>query len=174
MGKLKFFLVITAMATFISSVAVQALPFVEIVPESDYADEVVIAEGSQLLIINGKEHIMPAEVYYSEKSGALMVPVRYICLAVGLPENAVKWDAAQSAITIDAGKRLVWMQIGKTHYYVNRVLMPILNDSGNLAIVEVVDGRAFVPYSTMGEALHITFELTEDGKGARYNFPTQM
>jgi len=170
--KTKLFLVITVLMTVMFSTFVYAYQFV--VPVADYVNNVAVSDDSQIILINGKEYTMSAAVYYSEKADSLMVPVRYICLAVGLPESAIKWDAANSAITIDAGRRQIWMQYEKSHYYLNRALVPILNVNGGVGIVEIKDNRAYVPYNTIGEALNITYELTEDGTGVRYNFATTM
>ena len=174
MNKTKFFLSISLIISLMSSTVAYAFPFFVLPEAPEFENNVVVTSGEQILLINGKEHTMPAEVYYSENAKTLMVPIRYICLAVGLSENAVKWDAANSAIVIDTTRRQVWMQANKTHYYLNRALVPILSDAGNVGIVEIVGDRAYVPYNTIGEALGITYELTEDGTGVRFNFPTQM
>ena len=170
MNKTKCFLIVSLITAFISSAVVSAFPLVQM-EAPVFENNVVVSNGQQIILINGKEHTMPAEVYYSDRVECYMVPVRYICLAVGLPESAVKWDSANSAITIDTGRRQIWLQTGKTHYYLNRALVPIVGASGNRGTVEIVDGRAYVPYNTMGEALNITFGLTIDGTGVRYNFP---
>ena len=171
MNKTKCFLSITLVMIFAVSTLVYASPVLVVPGVPEYENTVTVTDSEQVILINGKEHTMLAEVYYSEKAETLMVPIRSICMAVGLPEGSVKWDAANSAIVIDTLRRQIWMQSNKTHYYLNRALVPILNDQGNVGIVEIKNDRAYVPYNTMGEALGITYELTKDGKGVKYNFP---
>ena len=170
MKKTKLFLVAALITAFVSTNVTYAFQIVQTFPAM-YENRVNLFNDDQIILINDKEHTIPATVYYSEPAGSLMVPIRYICIALGLPEGAVKWDSANSSITIDAGRRIIWMQIGASHYYLNGTLTPILSDGGDIGIVEIKENRAYVPYNTIAEALHISVELTKDGSGIIYNAP---
>ena len=125
-----------------------------------FTNEVRASIGNPVILVNGSQYTIPVAPYVSPVSNSTMVPVRFISLALGLPEDAIRWDPVHSTVTIDAGTRIVQFQTGSYHYTVNGVTMPMVSPDGRPVAMEIREERAFVPFRALGEAfgIRVTWE----------------
>ena len=101
-----------------------------------------------------------------------MVPLRFVAIAIagGNVDSAdssdiITWDAATKTATITAGTNTVVFTAGSRTYAVNGNTLNISNQ----AVAEIVDGRMFVPFRTIGEALGAQVSWDAATKTAMYN-----
>lgn len=115
---------------------------------------------------------MDVAPYIQSASNSTMVPLRFVAIAVagGNVEaadssNLIVWDAAAKTATITAGSDTIVFTAGSGTYTVNGSTLNISNQ----AVAEIVDGRMFVPFRTIGEALGAEVSWDADTKTAMYN-----
>ena len=134
-----------------------------------FTNEVRASIGNPVILVNGSQYTIPVAPYVSPASNSTMVPVRFISLALGLPEDAIRWDPVHSTVTIDAGTRIVQFQTGNYHYTVNGVVMPMLSPDGRPVAMEIREERAFVPFRALGEAFGIRVAWEQETSTAIFN-----
>ena len=136
---------------------------------NEFINEVRASIGNPVILINGNQYTMPVAPYVSPASNSTMVPVRFISLALGLPESAVRWDPIQSTVSIDTGNRIVQFQTGSYHFSVNGVSMPMTSPDGLPVAMEIRDERSFVPFRALGEAFGIRVTWEQESTTAIFN-----
>jgi hypothetical protein len=136
---------------------------------NEFINEVRASIGNPVILVNGNQYTMPVAPYVSPYSNSTMVPVRFISLALGLPESAVRWDPTNSTVTVDAGNRIVQFQTGSYHYSVNGTAIPMLSPDGLPVSLEIREDRAFVPFRALGEAFGIRVTWEQDTTTAIFN-----
>ena len=136
---------------------------------NEFTNEVRVSIGNPIILIGEDQYTMPVSAYVSPKSNSTMVPVRFVSLALGLPETAVKWDSHNRTCTVDAGTRIIQFQVGNTNYLVNGVSIPMTSPDGLSVAMEISEERSFVPFRALGEAFGITVTWDEINDTAIYN-----
>jgi len=112
--------------------------------------------GSQVILVNGQQMGMDVEPFINAESESLMIPVRFVAMALGLEPGRVLWDTPRATVTVDAGTgRIVQFVIGKDTMLVNGIEIPMLNALGKPVKAEIKDGRAFIPFRALAEALDV-------------------
>lgn len=137
-----------------------------------FTNIVKLPVGSETILINDAEFTIPVAAYVSTASNSTMVPVRFVANALGLDEEAVKWDPANGTVTVDAGSRIVLFQIGNTSCMINGTPSPMLSPDGLPVAAEITNERAFVPFRALGEAFGIKVSWDAATSTAIYNAPT--
>ncbi len=137
-----------------------------------FTDSVAVQVGSKDISINNNSYTMDVAPYIQSASNSTMVPLRFVAIAVagGNVEaadssNLIVWDAAAKTATITAGSDTIVFTAGSGTYTVNGSTLNISNQ----AVAEIVDGRMFVPFRTIGEALGAEVSWDADTKTAMYN-----
>ncbi len=130
-------------------------------------DVVKVQAGSTTYTVNGEEKTMDAAPFIDAKTSSMMVPVRFIADGVGITEESgnLIWSANNKTVIIRNGNDTIEFPVGSTFYRVNGAV--VYND--NSAVTQIVDGRTFVPFRTMGNALAIPVSWDEATRTAQYN-----
>jgi hypothetical protein len=136
---------------------------------SEFKNTVKVTIGNPVIKINDQDFTMPVAAYVSTASNSTMVPVRFVANALGLADEAVKWDDANKTVTVDAGTRIVQFQIGNTNYLVNGVSVPMVSPDGLPVAAEITSERAFIPFRALGEAFNVTVGWDAATSTATYN-----
>lgn len=136
---------------------------------SEFKNTVKVTIGNPVIKVNNADVTMPVAAYVSTASNSTMVPVRFVANALGLADNAVKWDNAARTVTVDAGTRIVQFQIGNTNYLVNGVSVPMVSPDGLPVAAEITSERAFIPFRALGEAFNVTVGWDAATSTATYN-----
>jgi len=134
-----------------------------------FTNEVRATMGNPVILINANQYTIPVAPFVSAHSNSTMVPVRFIALALGLPEDAIRWDPTHRTVTVDAGNRIVQFQAGNYHYTVNGVVMPMVSPDGRPVAMEIREDRAFVPFRALGEAFGIPVSWEQATSTAIFN-----
>ena len=136
---------------------------------NEFTNEVRASIGNPIILVNGQQYTIPVAPFVSNGSNSTMVPVRFISLALGLPESAIRWDPVNSTVTVDAGTRIVQFQTGSYHSVVNGVSMPMTSPDGRPMAMEIREERAFVPFRALGEAFGIRVSWEQETSTAIFN-----
>lgn len=128
--------------------------------------------GDKNITIDDKEFAMDVAPYIQSTSNSTMVPLRFVAIAIagGSVDSAdssdiITWDAVAKTATINAGDKTVVFTAGARTYTLDGNTLNISNQ----AVAEIVDGRMFVPFRTIGEALGAKVSWDANTKTAKYN-----
>jgi len=78
--------------------------------------------------------------------GRVFVPVRYLALAIGIPESGIKWDPATQSVILDNEKTIVALILNSKTVFINN--QPTLSDVAPI----MVSGRTCLPARIIAEA----------------------
>jgi len=123
---------------------------VEASEDSGYSEtivKIVLRIGQTKFTVNGNTRTLDLPPLI--KHNRTLLPIRPIIEALG---GTVKWDPAESKVTITLGSALIELWIGKSTAKVNGVDMPI--DSTNPEVVpEIINNRTMLPLRFIAESL---------------------
>lgn len=108
---------------------------------------------------------MGTAAFIQVESNSLLVPLRFVVLALGLPENAVQWNPANATATIFNGGRVMQFTNGSNAMIVNGV--STVMDNGVSAMIK--DERMFIPFRALGQALGVDVDWDAPTNTAIYN-----
>ncbi len=100
--------------------------------------------GQSVYVVDGIVHIMDAVPFVQDNR--TLVPVRYLALALGIPESAITWDDQAQAVTLAGAGVTLRLVIGQKVMLANE--KPVAMDVAPL----VRDGRTYVPARYVAEA----------------------
>ncbi len=146
-----------------------ATPYVNITGDANALNgaEVAVTEGSTTYTVNGEEKEMDVAPYIDSASNSMMVPIRFIAEGVGLTEESgnLIWSANNKTVILRNGTDVIEFPVGANFYRLNGAV--VYND--NNAVTQIVDGRTFVPFRTVGNALKLPVSWDADTRTATYN-----
>lgn len=133
---------------------------------------VAVKVGDKNITIDDNSYAMDVAPYIQATSNSTMVPLRFVAIALAGGDvesadnsDAIVWDAVAKTATITAGSNTVVFTAGSGTYTVNGNTLNI----SNKAVAEIVDGRMFVPFRTIGEAFGAKVSWDANTKTAMYN-----
>lgn len=153
--------------------------YVNVVTATDTIDkEMKVTIGSTTAMIGSQEVTMDVAPYI-QANGNTMVPLRFVSVAlaggdatsVESAQNSdkVSWDAASKTVTIFYGaginQKIIQFKIGSTNMVVDGNTVPM----GNGAKAEIKNGRTFVPFRSLGQALGVPVNWDATTKTAIFN-----
>lgn len=153
--------------------------YLEIVTETATLDgEVRVTIGEKSLVMDGETVEMDAAAYIQTSSNSTMVPLRFVTLALGVDQDAVTdadnsskiaWDATSKTATImySAGsqQKIIQFTAGSPNMVVDGVTITM--EYG--VVAEIVDGRMYVPFRALGQALGVPVTWDAETRTAIYN-----
>lgn len=153
--------------------------YLEIITETPTLDgEVRVTIGEKSLLMDGETVEMDAAAYIQTASNSTMVPLRFVTLALGVDQAAVTdadnsskiaWDASTKTATIiySAGsqQKIIQFTAGSPEMVVDGVKITMENG----VVAEIVDGRMYVPFRALGQALGVPVTWDAESRTAIYN-----
>ncbi len=136
------------------------------------SNTVKVSIGSTDVEINGSTKSMDIAPYIQISSNSTMVPLRFVVLAISEGNiddadsaNAVQWDAVSKTVTINANDNIITFTSGSNVMTINGVKQTM--DNG--AEAEIKDGRMFIPFRALGNALGVNVDWDAETKTATYS-----
>lgn len=153
--------------------------YLEIITDNITLDgEVRVTIGENKLVMDGEEVEMDAAAYIQTSSNSTMVPLRFVTLALGVDQEAVTdadnsskiaWDATTKTATIiyaaGSQQKIIQFTAGSPNMVVDGV--SITMEYG--VVAEIVDGRMYVPFRALGQALGVPVTWDAETRTAIYN-----
>ena len=142
--------------------------------------KVEVTIGSKTINMDGSEVDMDTAAYIQTASNSTMVPLRFVSLAIGVDQDSaaagnadnssnIAWDATTKTATIffsaGSAQKIVQFQADS----------PIMKVDGTAITMEygvkaeIVDGRMFVPFRALGQALGVPVSWDAETRTAIYN-----
>lgn len=153
--------------------------YLTIVTDTTTLDGVVeVTIGEKSIKMNGEKVDMDVAAYIQTASNSTMVPLRFVTLALGVDQanasdadnsSKIAWDANTKTATIfyaaGSGQKIIQFTAGSATMTVDGVAITM--DNG--VVAEIVDGRMFVPFRALGQALGVPVSWNADTRTAIYN-----
>lgn len=153
--------------------------YLEIITDNVTLDgEVRVTIGENSLVMDGETIEMDAAAYIQTASNSTMVPLRFVTLALGVDQEAVTdadnsskiaWDAATKTATIiyaaGSQQKIIQFTAGSPNMIVDGVSITMENG----VVSEIVDGRMYVPFRALGQALGVPVTWDAETRTAIYN-----
>lgn len=153
--------------------------YVNIVTGTGTFDEVVkVTVGEKTILLGDKAIDMDVAPYIQASSNSTMVPLRFVSVALGVDTNnasnpdlssKIVWDQNTKTTTIyygaGTGQKIIQFQAGSNIMVVDGTRIPM--EYGVKA--EIKDGRMFVPFRALGQALGVTVDWDANTRTAIYN-----
>ncbi len=120
-------------------------------PQSNITNNVISFKvGQRFYTLNGKQVQLDTAPYI--KDSRLMVPVAHASNALGIPKDAVEWDAESETVIIRAGEgKTLLLTIGSNQLWLENEQLEM--DT----VAEITDNRTYIPISWFAKALSIDF-----------------
>jgi len=101
--------------------------------------------GSTVMKVNGQEVQMDAAPYI--KDDRIMVPVKWVAKAFGIPEENVTWDSVNRTVTVKTAGQVMELRIGENVMTINDAIVRM-----DAAAEIVPPGRTCVPMRFLAQA----------------------
>jgi len=153
--------------------------YLQVVTETGTLDgKVEVTIGETTMKLDGEDVEMDVAPYIQTSSNSTMVPVRFVALAIGVDSEAVTdadnsskilWDANTKTCTIiyaaGNGMKIIKFQAGSDQMVIDGTSVTMENG----VVAEITDGRMFVPFRALGQALGVTVSWDAETRTAIYN-----
>lgn len=98
-------------------------------------------------LIDGQRQTKEADVAPFIENGRMYVPVRFLALALGVPEKGILWSPSAQTVTLINHDLTVTLAVGGNVMYINNIAQPQMDVAPVLK-----DGRVFLPARYVAEA----------------------
>lgn len=143
------------------------------------SNTVKVTIGSDVVLVgrdNPTEIQMDTAAYISAESNSTMVPVRFVSVALGIPEGQIQWDEENRTVTINYTNTTVQMKAGSDQLTINGVTTTMYSPDvpPKKVTVEMKDNRSFLPFRQLGYALGVPVDWDDETRTAIYNAPESL
>jgi hypothetical protein len=156
--------------------------YLQIVTETGTLDgKVAVTIGEKAIEVDGNKVDTDVAAYIQTSSNSTMVPLRMVALAIGVDSDAassvdtadesskILWDANTKTATVlfaaGNGQKIIKFQAGSNDMVIDGTAVAMEND----VVAEITDGRMFVPFRALGQALGVNVSWDADTRTAYYN-----
>ena len=153
--------------------------YVNVITETGTFNQTVkVSVGEKTVLVGDQAYDMDVAPYIQASSNSTMVPLRFVSVALGVDSsnvanpdasNKIAWDANTKTTTIyygaGTGQKIIQFQAGSNIMVVDGTRIPM--EYG--VVAEIKDGRMFVPFRALGQALGVTVSWDADTRTAIYN-----
>ena len=132
---------------------------------------VIVQAGNDIAIVDGEDFELGAAPFIDPSNNRMMVPIRFIAVALGLPDNNVKWSDSDRTVTILTAEKIIQFNIGSAKVTVNGVSWDMTDEFNKpvYALINAANDRSYVPFRMLGEAFGIEVIWNDATKEAIYN-----
>ena len=153
--------------------------YVNVVTSTGTLDNTVkVTIGEKTVLVNDKAIDVDVAPYIQSSSNSTLVPLRFVTVALGLDGESVADADKSSKISFDANTKtatiyygsgttakIIQFQAGSNIMNIGGTQIPMENG----VVAEIKDGRMFVPFRALGQALGVNVSWDNDTRTAIYN-----
>ncbi|MFZ5595835.1 MAG: stalk domain-containing protein [Bacillota bacterium] len=106
--------------------------------------------------VGGVSRVEKADAAPFAEGGRVYVPVRYLALALGIPETGIRWSPAGQTVTLDGDGKTVTLAVGRNIMWVNGAARPPMD------VAPVIrEGRTCLPARYVAESFGFRVDWDE-------------
>ncbi len=137
------------------------------------SNTIKIPVGSDIAYKNDEPVEVASPAYVQPSSNSVMVPLRFVAVATGMDadssDNKIMWDDNSKTATIlyaaVGGQKIIQFTVDSDKMVVDGVTIPINNG----ATAEIKEGRMYVPFRALGEAMGVAVSWDNSTRTAIFN-----
>ena len=132
---------------------------------------VKISTGNQIAIVNGENVTLSVAPYVQQPSNSMMIPLRFVSTALGIPEENIQYNANTKEVTIKYNSKEIKFIVGTSKMYINGEdfdMVIVKKETGkNIPIyTEIKNGSTFIPLRALDAGLGVKIEWEGSTKTA--------
>ncbi len=128
---------------------------------------VKVSIGSTVANVNGNNTTLSVAPYIQKSSGSMMIPLRFVSTALGIPESNIQYNPNTKEIAITYNGKTAIFLAGTDIVYLNGSKYTMYaNDSNTNAKTEIVNGSAFIPLRVLEPLFAFKIDWEETTKTA--------
>ena len=132
---------------------------------------VKISTGNQIAIVNGENVTLSVAPYVQQPSNSMMIPLRFVSTALGIPEENIQYNANTKEVTIKYNSKEIKFIVGTSKMYINGEdfdMVIVKKETGkNIPIyTEIKNGSTFIPLRALDAVLGVKIEWEGSTKTA--------
>ena len=120
--------------------------------------------GSKVATVNGSTVALDTPAYINKSNNSVYVPLRFVSVAL-VGEDNMMWDANTKTVAIFKDNKSIKFTVGNNNMIIDGKSI----NMGNSIVPELKEGRVFVPFRPLGEALGMNVNWDGNTKTAIYN-----
>lgn len=143
----------------------------EVTTESAVSFDIKMTIGENSVKIGNSTYVMDASAYIQTSSNSTMVPLRFVALSILGADvdnvdnsNIIGWDAYTKTATITVDNRSISFTEGSDKMIVDGTSTTMENGVN----AEIKDGRMYIPFRALGNALGVQVDWDAETKTAIY------
>lgn len=139
--------------------------------------EVRMTDGRGYFYVNDDRFYMDASAYISPISDSMMLPVRFVSIALEIPEENIIWNDATRTVTIEKDDIVLEFTAGSNQMIINGVSRTILNEHRQPVQSEMtgpsnMESRMYLPLRAIATAFGVPVDFNDVTRTAYLN-PTE-
>lgn len=143
-----------------------------------FDDVVAVTIGNTNCEVNGIAYDMEVAPYIQASSNSTMIPLRFVSIALGVDTDSIDSPDASDRVVWNANTKTVTLYYGQG---TNQKIIQFTAGSNNMIVdgnsiamdygvnAEITNGRMFVPFRALGNALGIKVAWDAETRTATYN-----
>ena len=127
---------------------------------------VKVSIGSTTASVNGYDTNLSVAPYIQKSSGSMMIPLRFVSTALGIPEDNIIYNANEKTITINYNGTNAKFLVGTDKVYINGKRFTMYVNDIYTSCTEIKNGNTFIPLRSLETLFGIKIDWVNETKTA--------
>lgn len=127
---------------------------------------VKISTGNQIANVNGENVTLSVAPYVQQPSNSMMIPLRFVSVALGIPEENIQYNPTNKEITINYNKATVKFIANTNKLILNGESFDMYINNTHPVYTEIKNGNTFIPLRALESAFGIKIDWESSTKTA--------
>lgn len=127
---------------------------------------VKISTGNQIANVNGENVTLSVAPYVQQPSNSMMIPLRFVSTALGIPEENIQYNANTKEITINYNGTTVTFIANTNKLILNGESFDMYINNTHPVYTEIKNGNTFIPLRALESAFGIKIDWESSTKTA--------
>ncbi len=127
---------------------------------------VKISTGNKIANVNGENMTLSVAPYVQQPSNSMMIPLRFVSTALGIPEENIQYNANTKEITINYNGTTVTFIANTNKLILNGESFDMSINNTHPVYTEIKNGNTFIPLRALETAFSIKIDWDSNTKTA--------
>ena len=127
---------------------------------------VKISIGNKIANVNGENVALNIAPYVQKPSDSMMIPLRFVSVALGIPEENIQYNPTNKEITINYNGRTVKFIANTNKLILNGESFDMFINNTHPVYTEIKNGNTFIPLRALESAFGIKIDWESSTKTA--------
>ena len=127
---------------------------------------VKISTGNQIANVNGENITLSVAPYVQQPSNSMMIPLRFVSVALGIPEENIQYNPTNKEITINYNGATVKFIANTNKLILNGESFDMYINNTHPVYTEIKNGNTFIPLRALESAFGIKIDWESSTKTA--------